>query len=42
MNKMGISMLIKFNDEEIIVNNKKSTTTSEHLNVLNQKGKVIW
>ena len=39
---MGISMLIKFNDEEIIVNNKKSTTMLEHLNVLNQKGKVIW
>lgn len=42
MNKMGIGMLIKFNDEKINVNNKKSTKMLEHLNVLNQKGKVIW
>lgn len=42
MKNIGISVLIKFNDEEIVVNNKKSTTMLEHLNILNQMGKVIW
>ena len=42
MQNIGVSVLIKFNDEEMVINNKKSTTMLEHLNVLNQMGKVIW
>lgn len=41
MQNIGISVLIKFNDEEMVINNKKSTTMLEHLNVLNKMGKVI-
>lgn len=42
MKNIGVNILIKFNDEEMVVNDKNSTTMLEHLNVMNQMGKVIW
>lgn len=42
MKNTGTNVLIKFNNEEIVINNRKSTTMLEHLDILKKKGKVIW
>lgn len=39
---MDMGILIKFNDEDLVFEDRKSTTIIEHLDVLKHNGKVIW